>query len=429
MAVRRGSAATAGASTIAASSAVREPRRCTSPRSTLAAWTCAGGAELEPLFDAHPGKLTLPTPTSHDLRRFIELQLHRWNPSSRQSNAAESGASQLPQLTALLAGQHNRLGHSHSITPTRSVARIQAAHSAAAAIGQVIFMPVAPRRSSIRMSAGVGGGPDTDGLGVSDSGTNGGMAAADLAGRTAGLSAGKTPESCLRAGPACRWVSRRHEPCLRWSGAGPVSSGCRVRTLTPNVLHLGQQFRAAQGDVEEEPQAGDRGVDRHRALTGIQLVKLEAPQLFDGGRVWRAAEEGGQLANGADRAVLGVPSRLATRMSSSMRWRNGETVGVEMSMVLLPSMNEAHCLDQQHRRSASAACYQRTGYQVAGYRASTSLAPTLLSATTTSAATLDCFQSLPAGSTSSPSCWPNAGAANGSGPGVRPKRMDCRMPR
>jgi len=35
-----------------------------------------------------------------------------------------------------------------------------------------------------------------------------------------------------------------------------------------------------------------------------------------------------------------------------MRWRNGETVGVEMSMVLLLSMNEADCLDQQDRRTS-----------------------------------------------------------------------------
>jgi len=41
------------------------------------------------------------------------------------------------------------------------------------------------------------------------------------------------------------------------------------------------------------------------------------------------------------------------RMSSSMRWRNGKTVGVEMSMVLLLSMNEADCVDQQHRRSSA----------------------------------------------------------------------------
>jgi hypothetical protein len=33
-----------------------------------------------------------------------------------------------------------------------------------------------------------------------------------------------------------------------------------------------------------------------------------------------------------------------------MRWRNGETVGVETSMILLLSMNEADCLARQHRR-------------------------------------------------------------------------------
>jgi hypothetical protein len=37
-----------------------------------------------------------------------------------------------------------------------------------------------------------------------------------------------------------------------------------------------------------------------------------------------------------------------------MRWRNGETVGVEMSMVLLLSMNEADCLARQHRRTNAA---------------------------------------------------------------------------
>ena len=35
--------------------------------------------------------------------------------------------------------------------------RTQAAHSAAAVIGQVIFIAVAPRRSSIWMSTGAGG--------------------------------------------------------------------------------------------------------------------------------------------------------------------------------------------------------------------------------------------------------------------------------
>jgi hypothetical protein len=51
-----------------------------------------------------------------------------------------------------------------------------------------------------------------------------------------------------------------------------------------------------------------------------------------------------------------------------MRWRNGETVGVEMSMVLLLSMNEADCLDQQHRRSSATTNRHLTGRSA--YRAS-----------------------------------------------------------
>ena len=41
---------------------------------------------LRPFFEqicaANPGQSTLPIPTSDDLRRFIDLQLHRWNPNS-----------------------------------------------------------------------------------------------------------------------------------------------------------------------------------------------------------------------------------------------------------------------------------------------------------------------------------------------------------
>ena len=40
------------------------------------------------------------------------------------------------------------------------------------------------------------------------------------------------------------------------------------------------------------------------------------------------------------------------RMSSIMRWRSGETVGVDESMILLLSMNEADCLARQHRRTS-----------------------------------------------------------------------------
>ena len=61
-------------------------------------------------------------------------------------------------------------------------------------------------------------------------------------------------------------------------------------------------------------------------------------------------------------------SNLRMRMSSSMRWRNGETVGVETSMVLLLSVNEADCLDHQHRRTSGTTDRQRS-YRSA-YRAS-----------------------------------------------------------
>jgi hypothetical protein len=37
-----------------------------------------------------------------------------------------------------------------------------------------------------------------------------------------------------------------------------------------------------------------------------------------------------------------------------MRWRSGATPGVDEFMVLLLSMNEADCLDRQHRRTAIA---------------------------------------------------------------------------
>jgi hypothetical protein len=44
-------------------------------------------------------------------------------------------------------------------------------------------------------------------------------------------------------------------------------------------------------------------------------------------------------------------------MSSSMRWRSGETPGVDEFMVLLLSMNEADCLARQHRRNTPATNY------------------------------------------------------------------------
>ena len=52
-----------------------------------------------------------------------------------------------------------------------------------------------------------------------------------------------------------------------------------------------------------------------------------------------------------------------------MRWRNGETVGVEKSMILLQSVNEADCLDQQHRRTGGTADRHhscRSAYRASG---------------------------------------------------------------
>jgi hypothetical protein len=42
-----------------------------------------------------------------------------------------------------------------------------------------------------------------------------------------------------------------------------------------------------------------------------------------------------------------------------MRWRSGETPGIDEFMVLLLSMNEADCLARQHRRTAIATNYHR----------------------------------------------------------------------
>lgn len=64
----------------------------------------------------------------------------------------------------------------------RSNSRNQAAHAAAAVIGQVVFMAAVPRRSSIWMSTGAGG----DVVCAIDTGKNCGMLAAVLAGKVVG---------------------------------------------------------------------------------------------------------------------------------------------------------------------------------------------------------------------------------------------------
>jgi len=50
---------------------------------------------------------------------------------------------------------------------------------------------------------------------------------------------------------------------------------------------------------------------RHRPGACVDQVKLEAPQVLDTGAVRRAAEEGGELANGANVALLRVLGHLA----------------------------------------------------------------------------------------------------------------------
>ena len=78
-----------------------------------------------------------------------------------------------------------------------------------------------------------------------------------------------------------------------------------------HVRHLEHELRPAQRDVEEELQPGDGGVDGDRAGAGVHQVQLEATQVLGGGGVRRAAEEGGELAHGADVALLRVLGELA----------------------------------------------------------------------------------------------------------------------
>jgi hypothetical protein len=78
-----------------------------------------------------------------------------------------------------------------------------------------------------------------------------------------------------------------------------------------HVRHLEHDLRPAQRDVEEELQTGDGGVDGDRAGAGVHQVQLEAAQVLGSGGVWRAAQEGGELAHGADVALLRVLGKLA----------------------------------------------------------------------------------------------------------------------
>lgn len=78
-----------------------------------------------------------------------------------------------------------------------------------------------------------------------------------------------------------------------------------------HVGHLEHELGPAQRDVEEELQPGEGGVDGDRAGAGVDQVQLEAAQILGGGRVWRATQEGAELAHGADVALLRVLGELA----------------------------------------------------------------------------------------------------------------------
>ena len=112
-------------------------------------------------------------------------------------------------------------------------------------------------------------------------------------------------------------------------------------------LNLGQQLAAAQRDLEEELQAGERGVDRDRRGALVDQLQLKTAQILSGRGVGCSLEKDGQAADRADIACLGSRLQLAHGMSSSMRWRSAETVGVRISMVLLLLKNEADCLARQ----------------------------------------------------------------------------------
>jgi len=137
-----------------------------------------------------------------------------------------------------------------------------------------------------------------------------------------------------------------------------------------DMLHLGHHVWSLQRDVEEELQPRDGGVERHRTGAGVHKMQLKAPEIFSAGAVRRSAQECSQLANGADVAVLRVLGKLAHAhvvehpMTQRRTWASDGLHG------RLQSMNEADCLDHQHRRAAASTHHQRPGrsaYRASGY--------------------------------------------------------------
>jgi hypothetical protein len=81
----------------------------------------------------------------------------------------------------------------------------------------------------------------------------------------------------------------------------------------------------------------DRRVERCRRGAVIDQVELVPPQIFHGGGIGRAPEVLREVAHGAHVVLWVLSPNLRIRMSSSMRWRSGDTAGVDVSMVLLLS--------------------------------------------------------------------------------------------
>jgi hypothetical protein len=66
---------------------------------------------------------------------------------------------------------------------------------------------------------------------------------------------------------------------------------------------------------------------------------------------------------------LNLAAGLGMRLSPSMRWSNGEAVGVEASMILRLQLNASYCLDHQIRRtSGTTSRHQpcRSAYRASG---------------------------------------------------------------
>ena len=85
----------------------------------------------------------------------------------------------------------------------------------------------------------------------------------------------------------------------------------RQRLRNTHRAHLVHQFAVIERDLEEELQAGDRGIERDRRDSVIHQMQLIAPQILDTGGVGRAPEKPGKLAHRANVVALRLVRELA----------------------------------------------------------------------------------------------------------------------